>query len=154
MARCWHTIDLWLACGGSLFYSPWGDRRVTVCVWRWWWAPRRQPQPTRSSSAQVKHSNKVVPASAGWEEKPPFTVIRSLISMVWRTDVFYVEKCTRVYTGGAFWLILWWLFLIVFILSISPVFLQKFDELLSSRVPGWPVVQMEGRGSPNLSRIF
>lgn len=32
VATCWHTIDPWLACGGSLFYRPWGDWGVTVCV--------------------------------------------------------------------------------------------------------------------------
>lgn len=57
-------------------------------------SPRQQPQPSGPSSAQVKHSDKVVPASALWEEQPPFTVVRSLISMVWKTDVFYVEKYT------------------------------------------------------------
>lgn len=31
-ARCWHATDPWLACGGSLFYSTWGDWRVTVCL--------------------------------------------------------------------------------------------------------------------------
>lgn len=35
------------------------------------------------------------------EEKPPCTVTRSLVRTVWKTDVFYVEKYTRVYTGGA-----------------------------------------------------
>lgn len=57
-------------------------------------SPRRLPKPSGPSSAQVKHSDKVVPALASWEEKPPFIVVWSLISMVWKTDVFYVEKYT------------------------------------------------------------
>lgn len=100
-ARCWHTTDPQLACGGSLFYSQWGDWTVTVCVCAWdrvcvaaAMSPRRLLKPPGSSSAQVKHSDKVVPASAGWEQKPPFTVIWSLISMFWTTDVFYVKKYT------------------------------------------------------------
>lgn len=40
-----------------------------------------------------------------------------------------------------------------YIVNIASV-LAKVDELRSSRVPGWPVVQMEGRGSPNLSGSF
>lgn len=33
-ARRWHATDPQPACGGSLFYSQWGD-----CVWRRRWAP-------------------------------------------------------------------------------------------------------------------
>lgn len=85
----WPLVGMWR----QLILQPWGDWRVTLCVCAAM-SPRRLLQPSGPSSAQVKHSDKVVPASAGWEEKSPFTVVWSLISTVWKTDVFYVEKYT------------------------------------------------------------
>lgn len=88
----WPLVGMWR----QLILQPTGWLKgdcVCMCVAAAM-SPRRQPQPPGPSSAQVKHSDKVVPASAGWGEKPPCTVVWSLISMVWKTDVFYVEKYT------------------------------------------------------------
>lgn len=158
-ARCWHTTDPQLACGGSLFYSQCDDWEVAVCVCMCGGndEPQTSAKAAGSSSAQVKHSDEVVPASASWEEKPPFTVVWSLISMFWTTDVFYVKKYTFHSMECLHWQAIltdiMWLYVIVITLPVLPVFLLNFDKLLWRRFPRWPADQMDG-GESNLNLIF
>lgn len=88
VARRWHAADPRLACGCSLFYSPRGDRRVTVCVCG---CSLSRPDHRAHRWSTATRSFQHRPPG---KKKPPFTVVRSVISMVWKTDVFYVEKYT------------------------------------------------------------
>lgn len=128
-----------------------------VCVCGGSDEPQTSAKAAGSSSAQVKHSDEVVPASAGWEENRPFTVVWSLISMFWTTDVFYVKKYTFHSLECLHWQVIltdiMWLYVIVITLSILPVFFLNFDKLLWRRFPRWPADQMDG-GKSILNFIF
>jgi len=115
----------------AAYFTAWGVTEgllsvcVCVCVAAGM-SPRRLPESPGPSSIQVKQSNEVVPASAGWGGTAfLFCWMKTKIDGLEDRCVFMMwnilSTLLSVYTGKPFWLTLRWTFPCYYIVNIASV---------------------------------